>query len=80
MKRKGFSPQLDPQQQLILALVLIVLVAVSLLYCLGFASVLLRKAWENAPLPWNEANPTSEILDLSPLPEIEPMVTEVAPY
>jgi hypothetical protein len=80
MKGKGFRPQLDPQQQLVLALVLIVLVAVSLLYCLGFASVVLRKTWENAPLPWNEVNPTSVFLDLSPLLEIEPTVTEVAPY
>jgi len=80
MKRKGFGPQLGPQQQLILTLVLIVLVAVSLLYCLGFASLLLRNAWENAPLPWNGASPTAEIMDLTPVPEIEPIVTEVVPH
>jgi len=80
MKRKGFGPQLGPQQQLILTLVLIVLVAVSLLYCLGFASLLLRNAWQNAPLPWNGASPTAEIMDLAPVPEIEPIVTEVVPH
>jgi hypothetical protein len=80
VKRKGLSPQLSSQQQLILALVLIVLVAVSLLYCLGFASVLLRNAWENVPVPRNDANPTIEIIELTPLPEIEPAVTDVVPH
>ena len=80
MKRKGFGPHLGPQQQMVVAIVLIVLVAVSMLYCLGFASIVLHNAWENAPLPWNEVNPTGEIIDLSPLPDFEPTATTPAPY
>jgi hypothetical protein len=80
MKRKGFRPQLSTQQHLIVAIVLIVLMAISLLYCLGLASVILRNSWESVPLPWNELSPTGEVIDLTPLPEIEPNVTDLAPH
>jgi len=44
---------LTERQQLILGLLLVVLLAVSLLYCLGFASLAIRQNWEKAPLPWS---------------------------
>lgn len=66
MKRKCSLPPLSEEQQLILGLVLVILLAISVLYCLGFASVALHHAWENAPLPWEDASPAAETLD-SPL-------------
>lgn len=60
MKRRRLFPQLSEEQQLILGLVLVILLAISTLYCLGFASVVLRQAWENAPLPWEDTSGTVE--------------------
>jgi hypothetical protein len=62
---------LNERQQLILGFVLIILLAISMLYCLGFASVILHKVWENGPLPWQVASPTVEILDLPLSPTLE---------
>jgi hypothetical protein len=66
VKGKRRSLQLSNEQQLILSVLLVILVAVSLLYCLGFASLALREAWENAPLPWSETEPPPENLDVGP--------------
>ena len=71
MKRKRFDPQLSEEQQLILGLVLIILLAISMLYCLGFASVALRQAWERAPLPWEEASPAVETFEAPLNPTFE---------
>ena len=82
MKRKRFQVELTDRQQLIIGLVMVVLVAISLLYCLGFASVALRQAWESGPLQLNGSNtyyPEEEGWDLAPTPSIEPTVGEVAP-
>jgi hypothetical protein len=84
VKRKRLHVQLTERQQLIIGFVLVVLVAISLLYCLGFASVALRQAWENSPLQLN-GNGTyyfeEEGLDLTPtLPLVEPTDSDAAPY
>lgn len=82
MKRKRLHVELTDRQQLIIGLMLVVLVAISLLYCLGFASVALRQAWESGPLQLNGNNtyyPEEEGLDLAPTPSVEPTVGEVAP-
>jgi hypothetical protein len=57
VKRRRSKVELTERQELILAIVLVILVAVSVLYCLGFASLALRHVWENQPLPWAETNP-----------------------
>lgn len=51
MKKKF---EVSDEQQLVLGLLLALLIAISLLYCLGFASIALRQAWQAMPLPWSE--------------------------
>jgi len=46
--------EISDEQQLVLGLLLALLIAISLLYCLGFASMALRQAWQAMPLPWSE--------------------------
>lgn len=75
MKRWRRGLQLDEGQQLILGLLLVILVAVSLLYCLGFASLAIRDAWENAPLPWSETEPPPENLEGVPTSTVLPAAT-----
>ena len=81
MKRKRLNLQLTERQQLVIGFVLVILVAISLLYCLGFASVALRQAWESGPLPWGENNNyPEESTVLPPTPVVEPTDSEVAPH
>ncbi len=68
VKRPRLSIQLTEEQQLILGLLLVILLAVSMLYCLGFASLAVREIWEQAPLPGNELNSPEEDLDTTPSP------------
>jgi hypothetical protein len=60
VKRRRPTIRLSEEQQLILALLLVLLVAISMLYCLGFASLAVRETWESAPLPWNDSGPSEE--------------------
>ncbi len=50
MKRRP-SFELTDEHYLILALLLVILLAISLLYCLGFASLSLRHALDSTPSP-----------------------------
>ena len=73
VKPRRLNLQLTERQQLIIGFVLVILVAVSMLYCLGFASVALRNAWESGPLPWSEnGNYPAESTPLPPTPAVEP--------
>ena len=73
MKRKRLHVQLTERQQLVIGLVLVVLVAISLLYCLGFASMALRQAWENSPLQLDQNSiDLEEGMDLTLTPLVEP--------
>jgi hypothetical protein len=78
VKRKRFSLQLNEQQQLILGVVLVILLAISMLYCLGLASLILRDAWENIPMPAEDATPFEEELD-QPVPTVEPSGDGIVP-
>ena len=82
MKRKRLEPQLTERQQLIIGFVLVILVAISMLYCLGLASVALRQAWEQSPLQLNDSEnyPFEEMLDLTPEPTAVPTDTGIAPF
>ena len=71
MKGKGTRPALSERQQLVLGLVLVILFAISMLYCLGFASMVLRQAWESAPLPWEAASPAVETVEVPSNPTLE---------
>lgn len=72
MKRGRPKVELTEDQQLIVGLILVILVAISLLYCLGFTSLALRQAWEQAPLPWNATEPPAENLDIDLTPTAAP--------
>lgn len=77
MKRERFKVNLTEDQLLLLGLVLVILLALSMLYCLGFASIALRQTWENAPVPWSDTNPPGESVDQPFAPLIDP--TEIVP-
>ena len=79
MKRQRLSIELSEEQQLILALLVVILVAVSMLYCLGFASVVLRENWVNAPFSLDENDSSLEEAPMSSEPIREPTLqaTEV---
>jgi hypothetical protein len=81
MKRRRLHVQLSEKQQVILAVLLVVLVATSLLYCLGLASIVLRQNWESAPIPWNGSETLEEMDDLTPpLVPTEPSDATVVPF
>jgi len=82
VKQERLNPQLTERQQLIIGFVLVILVAISMLYCLGLASVALRHAWEQSPLQLNDnENYTfEEILDLIPEPIVVPTDTGAVPF
>ena len=77
MKRIRLGVQMTYRQQLVLALLLVVLLAVSMLYCLGAASLALHQAWQagtlplaNTVLPENGsiATPTPPAIDSTAVP------------
>ncbi|HFD38919.1 MAG TPA: hypothetical protein ENJ31_03595 [Anaerolineae bacterium] len=70
MKRPRLRLQLTYRQHLALAVILVVLLAVSLLYCLGFASLALHHAWETNQLPGNGGGSPVNGLEMpfAPLP------------
>ena len=72
LKRRRLNLQPSERQQLILGILLVILLAVSILYCLGFASMVLLQAWENAPLPWNVTGTPENGIDLTATPIVEP--------
>jgi hypothetical protein len=63
---------------MIVALLLVVLLAISLLYCLGFASLALRQNLEATPLPSN-ASPSEEGVGLTPAPSPMEAVPQPTP-
>jgi hypothetical protein len=78
LKRRRLNVQLSEEQQVILAVLLVILVAVSMLYCLGLASLALREGWQDAPIPWSDTDLLEENIETVPiLPSIE--VTLPAP-
>jgi hypothetical protein len=79
LKRRRRHVELSERQQLILALLLVMLVAISLLYCLGLASLFVRQAWHDANFPWNGVNPTEEMMNATPaVPAAEPTLPATA--
>jgi len=64
VKEKRPNVRLSERQQVILAVLLVILVATSMLYCVGLASIALRNSWENASLPWSASDLPAEIREL----------------
>jgi hypothetical protein len=60
VKKKRTKLQLNDEQLMILGFLLVILLAVSMLYCLGFASIAVHQSWDNAPMPWNDAGGPDE--------------------
>lgn len=80
MKRRRFKLQPNERQQLLLGIALVILLAVSMLYCLGFASVMLLQAWEQAPLPWNVTDTLEEGINPTATPVVTPADSSPALY
>ena len=68
MKLRRPRFEITERQQLILGILFIILLAISILYCLGFASLVARQAWENAPAPLTGSQVPAEEIDLTALP------------
>jgi hypothetical protein len=66
VKRRRLNVELTEQQHLILALLLVILLAVSMLYCLGFASLAMRQTWGDPPLPWSETSLPEQDIEMTP--------------
>ena len=79
MKKKRAKLQLSDEQLMILGFLLVILLAVSMLYCLGLASIAVRQSWENAPLPWNDASGPDESAPAPPTPIVEPTDPAASP-
>ena len=74
MRRPRLRVQLSEEQQVILAVLLVVLLAISTLYCLGLASVALHHSLESTPFPSNDtALPEGDIELPSLPPPTQPM-------
>ena len=80
MKKRPVKLQLSDEQLLFLGFVLVILLAISMLYCLGFASIAVRQTWENAPVPLGDTSTPGETTALPSPMAIEPTGTGTAPY
>jgi hypothetical protein len=66
VRRAPWNLQLTEQQLLIVGLILAILVASSVLYCLGIASVALRDTLSGTPLPLDATFLPLQDLELTP--------------
>ena len=73
VKQRRPRKALSEHQQLIIAVVLVILLASSLLYCLGFGSLVVRQVWERAAAPAGSPESIEE-LDVTP-----PVTNTLAP-
>jgi hypothetical protein len=69
LRRSRF--EVNERQQLILGILVIILLSISILYCLGLASLAARQAWENIPAPWAGSQVPVEEIDLTAFPLTE---------
>ncbi len=74
MKRRRLRLELSEHQHLLIAVVLVILLAASLLYCVGFASLAVGRVWENMATPTANPEAVEEGIDLSPV-----LTTTLAP-
>jgi hypothetical protein len=79
VRKRKLNLQLSDRQQLILGLLLVILVAISMLYCLGFASMAVHQVWEKASPPWDATNGSEEIIETLATTVVEPTTTSISP-
>jgi hypothetical protein len=72
VKKRRAGLQLSDEQLLILGFVLVILLAISMLYCLGFASIAVRQTWVGSPLPTVDTNVPNEGTALPATVIVEP--------
>ena len=77
--KKRLGLRLSDDQQLIVGVLLVILLAISILYCLGFASIAVRHAWENTPQLWNDSLSPEDTTDTPGTVIVEPTDAGVAP-
>jgi hypothetical protein len=77
MKRRQHRFELTDDQHLILGILLVILVAVSMLYCLGLGGLLLRDAWQGTVPALNGTQGPAEELEATPA-ELAPPPTDPA--
>lgn len=75
MKKRRLKLELSEEQQLILGVVLVILLAISMLYCLGFASMALQQTWQDSPLPWQDLGVPAESTGIPTFTLSEPTTT-----
>lgn len=71
---------MSDEQQLIVGVLLVILLAISILYCLGFASIAVRQAWDNAPPSWNDSLPPEDTTDTPGTVIVEPTEAGATPH
>jgi hypothetical protein len=73
VKRRRLNTQLTERQLLILAVLLVILIAISMLYCLGLTSLALRERLESTPSSLNDLDLFQEATRTAPpLLPVEP--------
>lgn len=77
MKTKRTRPVRGEHYYLLIAILLVILLASSVLYCLGFGSVLARQVWENLAPSAGMSEPEVDLLELTPVitPTLSPAIT-----
>lgn len=78
VKKRRLKLELSEEQQLILGVTLVILLAISMLYCLGFAGMALQQIWQDSPLPWQDSGLPTESPGLPTVTLSEPTATGTA--
>jgi len=79
VKRRRPRIELTDDQHLFLAILLVILVAVSMLYCLGLGGLLLRDTWQEALPALNGTEVPIEELPVAPALMAPPPTEPVMP-
>jgi len=81
VKERRLRAQLSEHQQVAIAVILVILLATSVLYCLGFGSVLVRQVWESRAPIVGTLEPGVDELELTPAITVtlSPAITSTVP-
>jgi hypothetical protein len=81
VKQQRVRPALSEHQQVAIAIILVILLASSVLYCLGFGSVVARQLLESRPPAAGTPEPGAVELELTPVitMTLTPAVTTTLP-
>lgn len=79
MRRRRPRIELTDDQQLFLAILLVILVALSILYCLGLGGLMLRDTWRETLPVLNGNHVPVEELPITPTPSAPPPTSPALP-